>query len=136
MNNLIYQEAETEVVSYFTNLIREAVEPYSFEIQGSFKLTNLKEKLVKDFKKALSLLFGWGFSSAEEPAKSNYYEEIAGVCACKMCGEISDELFAVYRNNSAESFFLIDFRAYSSKVSSFLNTLFNRLNKKQKFKEN
>lgn len=129
MNNLIYQEAETEMVSYFTKLIKEAVEPYSCEISGSYKLTGLKKKLLLNFQKALSLICGWGFSSKEEPEKSKYYEDIAGVCACKMCEEVSDELFSVFRNNSTSTFFLIDFRAYSSKVSDYLKTMFFKLSK-------
>jgi len=129
MNNLMYQEAETEVVGYFTRLIKEAIEPYAQEITGSYKLTNLRGKLINEFKKSLSLIFGWGFSSKEEPEKTSYYEDIAAVCAYKMCEKVSDELFSVYRENSKTSFFLIDFRAYSSKVSSFLKTLFSKLGK-------
>mgnify|MGYP003294792128 CR=1 FL=1 len=132
MNNLIYQEAETEVVSYFTKLIGEAIEPYAYEISGSYKLSGLREKIILNFKKALELIFGWGFSSNEEPAKSKYYEDIAGVCAHKICEEVSEELFSVYRRNSENSFFLIDFRAYSSKVSEFLESLFKRISKRRK----
>ena len=125
MNNRIYENTETEVLTYFSKLISEGLDPYASQFKGSFKMTALREKLCKTLKDTASLINGWGFEMSR-------YKQICDVCAEKMVKEINFEIEKLFRENTKGDFFLVDFSAYESQISSLLFNAFARMNEMAK----
>ena len=125
MNNNIYQNTETEVLSYFSKLISDGLDPYSSQFKGKFKMTALREKLCKTLKDTAGLISGWGFDMSR-------YQQICDACAEKMVKEINFEVEKLFRENTKCDYFLIDFSAYEKQISSLLFNAFARMNERAK----
>ncbi len=125
MNNSIYENTETEVLTYFSKLISAGLDPYSSQFKGTFKMTTLREKLCKTLKDTASLISGWGYDM-------NRYQQICDVCAEKMVKEINYEVEKLFQENVKGSYFIVDFGAYENQISSLLFNAFARMNERAK----
>lgn len=127
MKNTVYENAEVAVMTFLSDLVERAIDPYSLEIKGNFKLQTLKKKLQKTLKDTVSLVNAWGYSSDEERMR-----DISLLCARRMCAQINKEVFSLFRENTEESFFLIDFNAYAYSISELLLKEFLKMENRNK----
>lgn len=131
MNRTIYENTKMGIMSFLSGLIERAVDPYAQEIQGNFKLDNLRKKLESCLKETSLLINAWGYSE-ENPNKEMRIRDISTVCARRMCEEINKEVFALFRENSKEMFFMIDFMAFSTQIAEMLSNEFLSMDNRNK----
>lgn len=128
MNNTIYENTKTAVMSFLSKLIEKAIDPYALEIEGSFKLDNLRHKLEKTLKDTVTLINAWGYSD-----NKSRIHDISLLCARRMCAQINNEVFALYRSQCKDTFFMIDFNAFSGRISELLNEEFVQMDARKNF---
>lgn len=135
MNRTIYENAQAGIMSFLSGLIERAIDPYTQEIQGNFKLNKLRTKLEESLIGATSLINAWGYSE-ENPNKEMRIRDISLVCARRMCEQINEEVFSLFRENSKEAFFMIDFMAFSNQIAEMISREFLSMERRKDFIKN
>ena len=120
------EDVKTRLMDYLTDLIKQALDPYATQFKGCFQLPGLKRRLGCLIKELASIIDYRNSNTGKSRETKISMLDISKAYAHKMCSAINEDMFDLYATNIAESFFLIDFNAFSEQIASELQTAFGR----------